>query len=496
MQRRTFIETTLASGLIGTAQAAETAWDYVIIGGGTAGLPAAIFASRRGAKVLVIDAAADVGGTLHMAFGQVSGGGTTLQKAKGIADSPDRHFDDIMRMTSGLANADVVRLCVDNAPATLDWLLAGGLKPLDDHPVTGESTSRPGYTTPRYFWGANAGRDILAVVRRQFQPEVQSGRVKLLLSTRATGFLVSPAGVVEGVRAVTNGREVEYRGRNIILSTGSYAMNPDLFEKLIGGPAYVAASYPFARGDGLQMVTAIGGKLRGQELHRPGSGSILTSDQWPAQIYARFNLVPQDRLPWEIVVNDLGRRYVREDDPSTNARELQLLKQHKFRYAVVFDDVIVNEAPVAVPGWSREKLLSHFDTHSMFHRADTLDELARKAGLDPKGLGETVKAYNASVKSGTDAAFGRKYMPRAIVKAPFYAVIHHGHSSTSSAGVVIDGQLRVLQADGRPFGNLYAAGEVLGSGVTLGNVFTPGMLLTPALTFGRLLGERLPIGAA
>ena len=63
-------------------------WDYVIIGAGTAGLPAAIFASRRGARVLLIDAADSVGGTLHLANGQISAGGTTMQAAMGNCRQP------------------------------------------------------------------------------------------------------------------------------------------------------------------------------------------------------------------------------------------------------------------------------------------------------------------------------------------------------------------------------------------------------------------------
>jgi fumarate reductase flavoprotein subunit len=51
----------------------------------------------------------------------------------------------------------------------------------------------------------------------------------------------------------------------------------------------------------------------------------------------------------------------------------------------------------------------------------------------------------------------------------------------------------VLRGDGSVVPNLYAAGEVLGSGVSVGNAFAAGMMLTPALTFGRLLGERLPL---
>jgi fumarate reductase flavoprotein subunit len=78
-------------------------------------------------------------------------------------------------------------------------------------------------------------------------------------------------------------------------------------------------------------------------------------------------------------------------------------------------------------------------------------------------------------------------------RGPYFAVTHLGHSATSSAGVVVDEQLRVVRGNGEPIPNFYAAGEVLGSGATLGNAFAPGMMLTPALALGRWLGMTLPI---
>ena len=49
----------------------------------------------------------------------------------------------------------------------------------------------------------------------------------------------------------------------------------------------------------------------------------------------------------------------------------------------------------------------------------------------------------------------------------------------------------MLRDDGGVVPNLYAAGEVLGSGATLGDAFVPGMMLTPALALGRWLGNTL-----
>lgn len=44
-------------------------------------------------------------------------------------------------------------------------------------------------------------------------------------------------------------------------------------------------------------------------------------------------------------------------------------------------------------------------------KADTLDELAQKIGVDAAGLAATVEAYNADVEKGEDTKFGRPAEP-------------------------------------------------------------------------------------
>ena len=136
------IAMTASTGLpLPQAHAAGTGWDLIVVGAGTVGLPAAIHASRRGARVLIIEVSATIGGTLNVAVGQVAAGGTTLQASKGIVDSPDAHFDDVMRISRNRADAALVRRIVDEAPATLNWLLKEGLTPLPNHPVVSDSPS-------------------------------------------------------------------------------------------------------------------------------------------------------------------------------------------------------------------------------------------------------------------------------------------------------------------------------------------------------------------
>jgi fumarate reductase flavoprotein subunit len=473
--------------------AARIDWDFIIVGGGTAGIPAAIFAARRGAKVLVIDAAGELGGTLHLASGQIAAANTHLQRAQGIVDSPDAHYDDVMRLTHGHADPAIIRLTVENAPATLNWLLDAGLVPLPDHPVTGDELGRPAYRTRRYFWGKDAGRSIMAVLLKELAPELARGRVVAQLNTRATSLMMSDAGAVEGVRAHAGDAELAFRGRDVLLTSGGYAMNPQAYERFCGFPLYAAGSYPYSQGDGLELAVSAGGWLRGRELHRAGTGSILSSDRFPAQVYGRFETTPQLRLPWEIWVNDDGRRFIREDEPLVNARGQALLRQPKLRYQIVFDDAIFRAAPPGVHGFSRERMLEHFNVHPMFHRADSLEALAAKAGMDAAALGETVGRYNAGVRRRSDE-LGREHLPMEILKPPFHAITHLGQSATSSVGVVVDAALRVLRGNGAPVPNLYAAGEVLGSGVTVGDTTAPGMMITPALTCGKWLGDRLPLG--
>lgn len=513
MRRRSFVAATAAATAAAAASlgalprvasaaarpASGKRYDLVIVGAGTAGIPAAIYAARRGASVLMLDAAGDIGGTLHLSTGQMSAAGTRLQREKGIVDSAQAHYDDVMRISRNTADPDLVRLAVDEAASTFDWLMDIGLQPLPDHPVLG--LGHEPYSQKRYYWAKNGGRDILAVLRPQLQPLVDSGRVDLRLMTPATALLTNEAGAVEGVRVKSGDREVAFTGRHVLLTCGGYASNAEMFETLSGYRDYADTAYPQCRGDGINLGVSVGGYVRGRQNYLSNFGSILTDDGFPARFLARFVVIPERRAPWEIFVNARGERFIREDEPSIDRREHSMLDQPDLRYWIVFDEAILAAAPPGVANgaglepWSREQLRETFGLHSWFTKADTLEALAAASGIDPAGLVRTVREYNSAVDRRSDR-LGRQHMPRRIEKGPFYAIRHQGHSTTSTVGLAVDRELRVIRPGGEPIPNLYAAGELLGAGQTQGKSFVGGMMVTPALSFGRILGQRLPLGAA
>ena len=62
----------------------ETHYDVIVIGGGTAGIPCALFAAMGGARVLLIEKSPALGGTLFWSTGQIAGSGTVFQERLGI----------------------------------------------------------------------------------------------------------------------------------------------------------------------------------------------------------------------------------------------------------------------------------------------------------------------------------------------------------------------------------------------------------------------------
>ena len=171
---------------------------------------------------------------------------------------------------------------------------------------------------------------------------------------------------------------------------------------------------------------------------------------------------------------------------------LKTLQQDGNRAWLVFDHEAIENAPqiLSARRWTFDEYLELFNSHDFFYKADTVEGLGEAAGFDAKGLVATVAEYNAGQGRGHDK-LGRKHLPAPIAKPPYYSILTHSWSFVSFGGVAVDDDLRVIRPDNTPIQGLYAAGEAIGAGQTQGRSQCGGMCLTPALTFGRLLGQKM-----
>ncbi len=463
-------------------------WDVIIVGAGSTGLPAGIFAANRGANVLQVDADNRIGGTLFWSSGQMSAAGTRLQEAEDIDDSPDEHYEDTMRISHGAIDRDLGRLAINNAADTFDWLMDIGFEPLPGHPVAGKAHEP--YRKRRYSWGEKLGISVLDALKPVHDKLVAEGRIDLKLSTRLKKLLRNGSGGVTGVEVETPARATEtHYGKNVVLATGGYAANPQIWEEIT--PEYPLTSYcnPYSRGDGIRAAQKIGAALSGGEHFLAGVAGYREEPEDPLS-GAAYRLNPAIRKPWEIYVNGEGRRFVREDHPSIDHIERAVLALPQLTLYVIFDEPMRQNAPV-LNLETREQLTARFGNHPFFVKADSLAGLAAKLGMNPAALEHSVISFNRAVETRHDPEFGREHMIRPIDKPPFYSAKAVGLSVVSPAGVDVDSSLRVVRADGAIIPNLYAAGEVIGFTKVSGNAFVGGMSLMPALTFGRLLGQQI-----
>ncbi len=143
-------------------------------------------------------------------------------------------------------------------------------------------------------------------------------------------------------------------------------------------------------------------------------------------------------------------------------------------------------------------------------RGRTVEELAREIGVDAKALKSTIDTFNQDAKNGDDPAFGRgskaynryqgdaQNMPnpcvRPIVTGPFYAIKLVIGDIGTFAGLAVDEQTRVLDANRQPIAGLHAVGNDAAS-IMGGNYPGAGITLGPAMTFGYVAGMALA-GAA
>jgi len=212
--------------------------DVLVIGGGGAGARAALSAAESGARVML--ALKGVFGTSGAtAYRVASIGG--FQAATGLADpddTPDEHFNDIVRAAQGMCNERLARIVATEAPAVLEDLVKRGvdLDTENDRPVvsTGCFASRP-----RMYWIRGHGHSIVSVLG----PAIRAHGVDIRERVVITSLLVVDGACAGATLLDRDGRLVAVRARATVLCTGGAArlFAPSLAPPEITGDGYALA---------------------------------------------------------------------------------------------------------------------------------------------------------------------------------------------------------------------------------------------------------------
>ena len=123
-------------------------------------------------------------------------------------------------------------------------------------------------------------------------------------------------------------------------------------------------------------------------------------------------------------------------------------------------------------------------------RADSLVELAERAGIDAGALAGTLDRYNADCERGQDSAFFKEpTQMRKVATAPFFAAeIRPAIVCFTAVGLRVDTEARVLDTFERPIPGFFAAGETTG-GVMGGRYIGGGASIANAIVFGKIAGS-------
>ncbi|GGF49243.1 flavocytochrome c [Marmoricola endophyticus] len=473
----------------------EHDYDVIVIGGGGAGLAAAVSAAERGASVILFESEGELGGSTQESAGMFTAAGTSIQKQLGVEDTVERFFQHYMDLNQWLLKPGLVRRFCELSGPTLEWLLEIGVEiPAQISP----NAHTPGLTRAGVedVWRAHVPKDQGYGLVLTLDKARKAHGIEVVLHTRVERLLVTD-GRVSGV--VADG--VELAAGAVVVASGGLAQDRTLVERwfpdaLRGGDSLFVVAAPGSRGDHLAFGEQVGASVAGD-----GWGLMLPTAEFVRHHHWQAGFPPVSRVH----VNGAGRRFM-DEDASYAVSTGQITSQmdaHDAPVWMVFDEAARLALPAGYADWDAEKLLDHVAEGSAV-RATSLEELAGIIGVPAENLTATVDRWNDQLPNGSDADFQRDQTlaakgsttpPAPIGSTPFYATrVLPAELVCTHAGLEIDANASVLDQQARPIPGLYAAGEA-GGGI-LGNRYVGGgNAVANALTIGRLAGQQAAASA-
>jgi tricarballylate dehydrogenase len=440
----------------------------LVVGGGNAGLCAALSANESGARVLVVEAAPlDFRG----------GNSRHTRNMRSLTDSygEEEYWTDLLRVTGGQTDERLARIAIRSTAESTVWMKAHGVR---FQPALG-GTLHLGRTNAFFLGGGKA-------LLNSYYEAARSRGIRLLYNAEVVALKMC-GGVFESATALVEGVPVELRAKAVVFAAGGFEANIEWLKEAWGEAAenFLIRGTPFNQGRVLKLLLEGGAEQVGDPKQCHGVAIDARAPKFDGGIVTRL-----DCLPLGIVVNREGVRFYDEGEDLWPKR-----------YAIW--GRLVAEQP-GQTAWSLidSKVTGRF-IPSVFPplKANSIRELAIALGLPAETVETTVTRFNESVKPGqfdhnaldncrTEGLTPPKsHWAQAIDTPPFLAYPLRPGITFTYLGVKVNESANVVMRDGKVAQNMFAAGELM-AGNILGKGYLAGFGMTIGTVFGRIAGRQ------
>lgn len=500
---------TLKAGSVakaGEGKSEQLQADVVVVGAGASGTSAAVAAADKGAKVILLEKTATIGGASNLSWaGKFFNSSAALQS--GLKVDEEATIKEWIENNHWRVDAADIRQYVTQSGKTYDWLKSKGY-PTTFINFAGEQL----HMLPPY-----ESREGL--LRKMLAASVEKAGGQVLTETTAKSLMTDASGAVTGVIAEkADGTKLEISGKSVVMATGGYAANKEMVKESFGFEG-VNGGLGQNIGEGLKMSWAAGAAVPdnfgGQMLHQTLARATDHLKKQYDAFEASYPLMVS-YLPNFMNVGQSGARFRDEADTleavaaaNTSAfngpyhlvvvsqSQLDALKTKGMNGVGApslpgmppeFYSAFTDQFKLDTPWKDVQQVFDRMVENGDGYKGATVEELARNAGMDEKVFADTFKAYQEAIKTGIDTEFGKvkAYLDPMGDSGPYYAVIAEINNLGSVGGLVVNTKFQVLNDKRVPVQGLYAVGlesegvlfndTYVGNGVGVGYSFTSGRL--------------------
>jgi tricarballylate dehydrogenase len=449
--------------------------DVLVVGGGNAGLSAAITAREAGASVVLLEHAPQTlrgGNSRHTRNLRIMHKSPTATLVGSYSSSD--YWRDLLSVTHGNTEEHLARIAIDATAELLPWMHVHGAR---FQPAL-EGTLGLSRTNAFFLGGGKA-------LMNAYYAAAERLGISVFYDTEVRSLCFAN-GMIREVTAVKNGTSSALRPKAVVVSSGGFQANIEWLRQYWGDAAgnFIIRGTPYAQGGVLKKLLEQGAAPVGDPTQCHAVAVDARAPKFDGGIVSRL-----DCIPFSIVVDRAAQRFYDEGEdiwPKRYAIWGRLVAQCPEQIAYAITDA------------KSEKLFMPSAFPPI--RAQNIAELAGKLGLDAAALEATITNFNRAVRPGkfdpgrlddcrTEGITPPKtHWARPIDEPPFIGYPLRPGITFTYLGLKVDQNARVLTQDGRPSANLFAAGEIM-AGNILGQGYIAGIGMAIGAVFGRIAGR-------